>query len=289
MPMAVAVSTWGASGSGQREALLLAALVAARTQGSTHIAVDGNLVEIPEGVGLLERYAAGSSASAPSAADCGLSGTSPSQGSPSSITPGSALVSGAELLSRFPADSSGGRKDLLFLCYSPPEEEEVDLTGLVGRLQSDMGFRSLLLHRMRPGGELVVDFRPRIPAGMPSDPSEAVVDVCIVMDLTGSMGAWIDACRTHLIGIMRELQTEATVKHINVAFVGYRDYEDEGRVVVKPFVPVALVEEVRGLVLRPDSLLWHPLPRCASQWFYSSMAFFMIGKRRGKGTGSIPS
>mmetsp|Transcript_24107 Transcript_24107/g.60651 ORF Transcript_24107/g.60651 Transcript_24107/m.60651 type:complete len:690 (-) Transcript_24107:172-2241(-) len=244
----VAVSTSGASAT-QRRALLLAALLVARVQGAVSIAVDGEVVEVPSeesGLGLLGSSAAAETEGAKDADGCGPSG------GPAAPLPGQALERGARaLLSQQPdatEDSSagtGGRRevDLMFLCLRPPEPEEVDMAALVAELQEQHGLRSLLLHRMKPS-DSSGGFRPRLPADLPPSPADVVVDVCFMMDLTGSMGSWMDAAVAHLAGVMRELKSESKIGRINIAFVGYRDYQDQGRKVVKPFVPSTRVEEV---------------------------------------------
>ncbi|KXS10129.1 hypothetical protein M427DRAFT_37781 [Gonapodya prolifera JEL478] len=52
------------------------------------------------------------------------------------------------------------------------------------------------------------------------------VDVCYVLDCTGSMQAWIDQAKTKIIQIMDELQKMHKGTKLNVAFIGYRDFED---------------------------------------------------------------
>ena len=240
----IAVSTSGAT-QPQRAALLLAALLAAGVQNSTHIAVDGQLVELPQengSVGLLEAPGV----TAGDVPDCG-SGADPR--GPAVPPPAQALEESAgallgHLASRAEGSTSASSigADLLFLCLRPPEPEEADLAGLVGRLQANASLRSLLLHRMRPKD--ASSFRPRVPSSLPPSPGDIVVDVCFLMDLTGSMGSWMSAAAAHLTGIMRELNAESKMGRINISFVGYRDYEDRGRVVVQPFLPASDVEKV---------------------------------------------
>jgi len=108
------------------------------------------------------------------------------------------------------------------------------------------GMRSLLVHRLRSARTSAaadVDFRPRVLRPLPAK-SEVVIDLCILMDCTGSMGAWIDAAKQHLTAIISELNTDLDVKDIRVAFVAYRDYKDTGRKVVKHFVSMKDVRRV---------------------------------------------
>mmetsp|Transcript_25408 Transcript_25408/g.71072 ORF Transcript_25408/g.71072 Transcript_25408/m.71072 type:complete len:970 (-) Transcript_25408:237-3146(-) len=255
----VAVSTSGttaADGTGRREALLLAALLAARVLGASHIAVDGELVAVPEEGSGLSILGANPSGPEPMEVETEPEASAGGGGgrSPPVPLPAEALEWGAAALSAHYSSFGAGSRaaavghDLLFLCLRAPEAEEANLPALVARLQRPMnkggaGLRSLLLHRMRP--TCSCDFRPRLPrGGLPADAGDIAVDVAFVMDLTSSMGEWIDAARAHLVGIMRGLQDYGRVGRINIAFVGYRDYNDRDRLVVQPFVPTERVEEV---------------------------------------------
>ena len=75
--------------------------------------------------------------------------------------------------------------------------------------------------------------RPR-----PENPKDVTVDVCFMLDCTGSMGSWMAAAKEHLSGIMQGLRDDAGVGNVRVAFVGYRDYRDHDRVVVADFAPL---------------------------------------------------
>ena len=64
------------------------------------------------------------------------------------------------------------------------------------------GMRALLVHRMREraaeGAHGGTPFAPRRGLRPMAARGSEVVDVCFVLDLTGSMGQWIDACKTHI-------------------------------------------------------------------------------------------
>jgi hypothetical protein len=55
---------------------------------------------------------------------------------------------------------------------------------------------------------------------------ERSVDLCIIMDCTGSMAAWIDACRDTLIAALDALRAKFPRASFRAAFVGYRDHCD---------------------------------------------------------------
>jgi hypothetical protein len=124
--------------------------------------------------------------------------------------------------------------------------------------------RALLVNRVKPTrqadtmegveGVGVVPFRPRPDLRpRPSDPRDVVVDLCVCLDLTGSMGSWMDAAKQHLTAILQGLAQETGVGHFRVAFVGYRDFRDEGRVVSHPFVPVEQVQQVVAAIAHEEA------------------------------------
>ena len=63
---------------------------------------------------------------------------------------------------------------------------------------------------------------------------ERSVDLCIVMDCTGSMAAWIDACRDTLIAALDALRAKFPRASFRAAFIGYRDHCDAERFVLHP-------------------------------------------------------
>ncbi len=48
-----------------------------------------------------------------------------------------------------------------------------------------------------------------------------------IMDCTGSMGSWIEACKNELINIVNFITQEQKGTKIRLAFVGYRDHCDK--------------------------------------------------------------
>ncbi|CAF2742626.1 unnamed protein product [Rotaria sp. Silwood2] len=64
--------------------------------------------------------------------------------------------------------------------------------------------------------------------------SPLTVEICFVMDCTGSMGSWIQACKQHIKAIADGIQKEMKEKYdkdsiLRMAFVAYRDYGDSDR------------------------------------------------------------
>ncbi|CAF4200932.1 unnamed protein product, partial [Rotaria sp. Silwood2] len=64
--------------------------------------------------------------------------------------------------------------------------------------------------------------------------SPLTVEICFVLDCTGSMGRWIRACKQHIKAIADGIQKEMKEKYdkdgvLRMAFVAYRDYTDSDR------------------------------------------------------------
>jgi hypothetical protein len=62
------------------------------------------------------------------------------------------------------------------------------------------------------------------------------VQLCFLMDCTGSMQMWIDAARNEIQTIVSATRQTYTEADIEVAFVGYRDYGDTVPSIVIPFM-----------------------------------------------------
>ena len=86
-----------------------------------------------------------------------------------------------------------------------------------------------------------VAYKPRVDhvAGLRALPrrSDAVLDVCILMDCTGSMGAWMDACKRNLVAMIASLRKVLGLHTVRCAYVAYRDYDEppEERISFAPF------------------------------------------------------
>ena len=66
------------------------------------------------------------------------------------------------------------------------------------------------------------------------------IDVCFVMDCTGSMGSWIAAGKQQIIEIAKSIQKQVDESHghhvnLRAAFVAYRDHCDVLRIQEHPF------------------------------------------------------
>ncbi len=81
----------------------------------------------------------------------------------------------------------------------------------------------------------------------PASSGNTTVDVCFLMDCTGSMGDWIEAAQQKIVEIISQVKPQFPAAQPRVAFTGYRDFsEGEQRLVVKPFT--ANVEQVRQFI-----------------------------------------
>jgi hypothetical protein len=67
------------------------------------------------------------------------------------------------------------------------------------------------------------------------DNAKLSIDVCILMDCTGSMAAWIEASKTTALSVARDLKARMPNALYRIGFVGYRDYADTPRFITVPF------------------------------------------------------
>lgn len=58
------------------------------------------------------------------------------------------------------------------------------------------------------------------------NPPDKVLDLCLIMDCTGSMQAWIKHCKETLHDVIDESMEEDEGSRVRVAFIGYRDFCD---------------------------------------------------------------
>lgn len=65
------------------------------------------------------------------------------------------------------------------------------------------------------------------PSDFDEDPPSKVVDLCLIMDCTGSMSAWIKHCKDTLHDVIDDSMEEDEGSAVRVAFVGYRDFCDK--------------------------------------------------------------
>ncbi len=62
-----------------------------------------------------------------------------------------------------------------------------------------------------------------------------LVDVCILMDITGSMNSYIRNARDSVLDAFDALRSMYPSCEFRLSFIGYRDYEDEEQFIVIPF------------------------------------------------------
>ena len=62
-----------------------------------------------------------------------------------------------------------------------------------------------------------------------------LVDVCILMDITGSMNSYIRNARDSVLDAFDALRSMYPNCEFRLSFIGYRDYEDEEQFIVIPF------------------------------------------------------
>lgn len=126
------------------------------------------------------------------------------------------------------------------------EEYRSILATLQNRPDNLTTLRTLCIHRLNQTNETFEGTIPLVmrPSAPLIDRSRVTLDLLLVMDLTGSMGAWMDQAKQHLTNIVNSLRDETGIGEIRVGFVGYRDYGDDGRTVQHAFVPISNSEAV---------------------------------------------
>ena len=72
------------------------------------------------------------------------------------------------------------------------------------------------------------------------------MDICIVMDCTGSMGRWIDAARDTVLQAVEDIRRDQQPSQLRLAFVGYRDIGEPTRFVIHNFTNA--IEKVQQLI-----------------------------------------
>lgn len=270
----VAVSTAGCATRQDMAALVLAAYIATRAQGLTQFAVDGQLFTLsatPKGK-------PSKGCKSKEADEAALEQTCAELEWLLAVPMTPAPAEAADVLQRLEAscrslllppgseDKASGQ-DIICFCktFAPGESLPTELEHMITSLQgAEVPLRTLRIHRLREP-TASVDFTPRARARNVVTPGKLpTLDVCIVLDLTGSMGSYIGAVKTHLTSIIEGLVAEATVADVRVSLVGYRDYQDEGRVVTIGFksrdhaadvVTAMQGQEARGGGDAPEDLL----------------------------------
>jgi hypothetical protein len=65
--------------------------------------------------------------------------------------------------------------------------------------------------------------------------SNLILDLCLLMDCTGSMGSWIERSKVTLNEIIDAVKSQNTGLKVRVSFVGYRDIKDKERFTILEF------------------------------------------------------
>lgn len=61
------------------------------------------------------------------------------------------------------------------------------------------------------------------------------IDICFLLDCTGSMGPWIQAAKDHIFDIVRKTRQDTPSAEVRVAFVGYRDFGEKEPIIYHDF------------------------------------------------------
>ena len=63
----------------------------------------------------------------------------------------------------------------------------------------------------------------------------SIVQLCFILDCTASMDPWIQAAKNQIMEIISKLRNEYSEYRYEVALVGYRDYGDHERFIIRDF------------------------------------------------------
>jgi len=116
------------------------------------------------------------------------------------------------------------------------------------------------------------------PSNYDENPPAKVVEMCIIMDCTGSMSAWIKHCKDTLKEVIDDSMEEDEGSAVRVAFVGYRDFCDKSIYDVHDFTYLDTEmkkfiskrkakgggdapEDVQGALHQALNLSWMPLEK----------------------------
>lgn len=130
--------------------------------------------------------------------------------------------------------------DVTFVClqFTAYDNDKEAAVAVIEQAQQTHNLRTFRLHRVKAGvsgddsNEHSVEYRPRTGlVELPQNPSELTADLLFVLDCTGSMGAYIAAVKQELKTVITEIHESIRMRHVRIAFIGYRDFSDTGRVV----------------------------------------------------------
>ena len=74
------------------------------------------------------------------------------------------------------------------------------------------------------------------------------VKICFLVDCTASMGPWIHQAKTKMSDMVGDIRSEHPNAIVQTAFVGYRDYGDQEKLIVHDFQdPQTLMRNIRNV------------------------------------------
>ena len=88
--------------------------------------------------------------------------------------------------------------------------------------------------------------------------SNLILDLCLLMDCTGSMGSWIELSKVTLKEIIDAVKSQNTGHKVRVSFVGYRDIKDKERFTILEFTED--IELVKNFISKTKALTQESLP-----------------------------
>lgn len=220
-PIGLIVDTSSCISNNDRMSLVLAAFILAKVQNQNIIAIDGELVTIP---------------AVENEEDSTLAWRSLVPGANAAVESHQDKIheSIQKLLhSEVTVDSPN--LDVLIFSRNFTMEDPDSFANMIQSVQSSSHNTSKLLrvarvHNLKRSSDCAYVPRKIVNREIPQNAGDLTVDVCFILDCTGSMGSYIDQCKQHVLRIMDMLRDETSVKSTRVAFVAYRDYRDAGRI-----------------------------------------------------------
>jgi len=267
------VETFGCTDRVQVGALVLAAYIISRSVGHGMMGIDGHLICLPpfpkgpperSSVTRKSKSAGVSDAEVAAAmewVDYYINGQNPAnqpRAANGVVDQSLREVAGAIQKAHSGTAACADEADLILLCRELPTDCS-SLTAVVADLTNSSSaanaagaagsnsFRTIMVHKLK-ASILQEAFKLRAIQNLPSK-SDLIVDVAFLMDFTASMGSWMREAKNHIVEIARSLNREIGGRDVRMAFVGYRDYQDDGRVVCKQFVSANNTEEVVSAIL----------------------------------------
>jgi len=140
--------------------------------------------------------------------------------------PGAAPEPGSEVKEVAAVVTEPGEEPIVIEGTVDPDRKPVPLPvadpRIVNMPEIAAGVRRINGHKLQR--DIKIESRP---SDFDENPPAKVVDLCCIMDCTGSMSAWIKHCKDTLHDVIDDSMEEDEGSAVRVSFVGYRDFCDK--------------------------------------------------------------